>query len=77
MDPQLHTSGPCLSRAEYSAVTRDNSIASHVTISGGRTDDLVRVFVNVSLEVLQDLTFSRLLFFQQTSETYSYRATHR
>ena len=76
MDPQLHSNGPCLSKAEYKSVTLDDSISSRVTISGGRTDDLVRVFVDIRLQVLKDTSFSRLFFFQQTSETYSYRATH-
>ena len=71
MDPQLHSSGPCLSKAEYTSTTLDDSLTSRVTISGSRTDDLVRVFVDVQLEVLADVSFSRLVFFQQTSETYS------
>ena len=42
LDPQLHVSGPCFSNAEYTAVTLDDAVSSHVTISGSRTDDLVR-----------------------------------
>jgi len=76
MDPQLHASGPCLSKAEYTSVTLDGSVRSRVAISGGRTDDLVRVFIDLQLTVEQDITFSRLVFFQLTSETYSYRADH-
>ena len=77
MDPQLHSNGPCLSSAEYTAVTLDNAISSRYTIRGGRTDDLVRVYMDLKLEVRQDVSFSRLFFFQLTSETYSYRATHQ
>ena len=76
MNPQIHSSGPCLSKAEYSAATLDGSITSRLTVSGGRTDDLVRVFVDIHLEVVRDVSFSRLVFFQQSSETYSYHATH-
>ena len=76
LNPQIHSSGPCLSKAEYSAVTLDGSITSRLTVSGGRTDDLVRVFVDIHLEVVRDVSFSRLVFFQQSSETYSYHATH-
>ena len=104
LDPQLHVSGPCLSKADYTAVTLDGAVSSHVTIRGSRTDDMVilnlnlnphphpnrkpnlnltykltqqvRVFVDVRLEAIRDTTFSRLVFFQLGSETYSYRATH-
>ena len=76
MDPQLHANGPCLSSAEYTAVTLDDAISSRYVVRGGRTDDLVRVYMDVQLEAHRDLAFSRLFFFQQTSETYSYRATH-
>ena len=44
---------PCLSNAEYTAVTLDGSLATRVEISGGRTDDLVRVFMEVQIDVLQ------------------------
>ena len=76
LDPQLHVSGPCLSKAEYTAVTVGGAVSSHVTIRGGRTDDMVRVFMDIHLEVLANTSFSRLLFFQLGSETYSYHATH-
>ena len=36
----------------------------------------MRVFVDVRLKAIRDTTFSRLVFFQLGSETYSYRATH-
>ena len=41
LDPQLHVSGPCLSKADYTAVTVDGAVSSHVTIRGSRTDDMV------------------------------------
>lgn len=75
LDPQLHVSGPCLSKADYSAVTLDGAISSHVTLSGSRTDDLVRVFIDVRLTALHATAFKRILFFQLASETYSYEGT--
>ena len=74
LDPQIHTSGPCLSNASYRSITRDESIQSTVTISGGRTDDLVRVFIHVQYAVQKDVDFSRLVFFQAGSETYNYHS---
>jgi len=35
MDPQLHTSGPCLSDAEYASVTVDDALSQRVRIRGG------------------------------------------
>ena len=61
-------SGPCLSKAEYTAVTVGGAVSSHVTIRGGRTDDMVRVFMDIHLNVLANTSFSRLLFFQLGSE---------
>jgi len=75
LDPQLLSSGPCFSEARYSAITLDESITSSVTISGSRTDDLVRVFMDVRLDVLGDIEFSRLAFFQMSAEVYSYGAS--
>lgn len=74
LDPQLHTSGPCLSNASYTSVTHDDSLWTNVQISGGRTDDLVRVFIHVQVRVLKDVNFTRLVFFQAGSETYNYYA---
>ena len=47
LDPQLHVSGPCLSKADYTAVSLNEALSSHVTIRGSRTDDVVRVFVDI------------------------------
>ena len=74
LDPQLHVSGPCLSKAEYTAVTVGGAVSSHVTIRGGRTDDMVRVFMDMHLEVLANTSFSRLLFFQLGSVNPSTQA---
>jgi hypothetical protein len=74
LDPQLLSNGPCLSNATYSSISSDGAIASDVQVSGGRTDDLVRVFFHVKHTVLQATTFSRLAFFQFGSETYNYNS---
>ena len=76
VDPQLHVGGPCLSKAEYTGVTLDESVLTRLIVRGSRTDDMVRVFVDIHLEVAKDVAFSRLFFFQLGSETYSYRAAH-
>ena len=72
VDPQLHTSGPCLSNASYVSVTEDGAVSSRVEVSGARGDDLVRVFIRVRLDVTRDYTFSRLSFYTMGSETYNY-----
>lgn len=71
---QIRTSGPCLSDALYTSISDDGAIKSKIRVSGGRTDDLVRVFIHVRNEVLQDTSFSRLAFFQMGSETYNYNS---
>jgi hypothetical protein len=76
LDPQLHSNGPCLSNASYSSVTLDDSLKVDVQVSGGRTDDLVRVFFHIKVKVTKDVPkFTRLVLFQFGSETYNYRAT--
>ena len=74
LDPVIRSNGPCLSNASYVSVTEDNAIQSNIEISGGRTDDLVRVFLHQRLNVTKSMKFSRLAFFQFGSETYNYRA---
>ena len=74
LDPQLHANGPCLSNSSYAGVTRDGAVSSRVEISGGRTDDLVRVFFHVQLRVLTDTDFTRLALFTLGSETYNYHS---
>jgi hypothetical protein len=63
-----------LSKATYTAKSVDDSVATSVEISGGRTDDFVRVFMRIRLTALKDVPFSRLVFFQIGSETYNHHA---
>ena len=74
VDAQIHANGPCLSNASYSSVTSDNSIATVVHISGGRTDDIPRIFISVKIDVLQNTKFSRLSFFQLGTENYNFNS---
>ena len=69
---QIRTSGPCLSDALYTSITDDGSIKSEIQVSGGRTDDIVRVFIHVKHTVLKATSFKRFAFFQMGSETYNY-----
>ncbi|CAB9515166.1 Cohesin domain [Seminavis robusta] len=74
LDAQLHANGPCLSNATYTSVTIDGAIQSRVQVSGGRTDDLVRMFIHLRYTVVNATQFSRLVFFQMGSETYNKHA---
>ena len=75
LDPQLHSNGPCLTNASYTSLTLDESLSIEVKVSGGRTDDMVRVFFHVRVKVLKDVPkFTRLVLFQFGSEMYSYNA---
>jgi len=74
LDAQLFANGPNLSNALYTSVSNDDAIKSEVRIRGGRTDDLVRVFLHVRNTVLKDVDFTRLAFFQFGSETYNYNS---
>jgi hypothetical protein len=75
LDPLIHTSGPCLSNASYTAVTADGSISSRIEISGGRTDDFPRYFIKIRYQALKDVAFSRLVFFQAGAENYNKKPT--
>jgi len=77
MDAQIHTSGPCLSNSSYVAISEDEALETHVTIAGGRTDDLPRTFFHVRLRALKATTFSRLVFFQIGSEGYNYNVGYQ
>ena len=77
LNPLIHASGPCLSNASYTAITADETMSSHVEVSGARTDDFVRLFLKLRYKALKSFTFSRLAFFQTGSETYNYRALQK
>jgi len=75
MDPQIHVNGPALTNATYSSMSSDEKIRSTVQISGGRTDDWVRVFFHIKYEVLADVAFSRIAFYQFGADNYLYHGT--
>lgn len=72
IDAEIGANGPCLSNATYSSLSSDESIRSKITMTGGRTDDLVRVHFHVQHTVLKATNFSRLAFFQYGADTYNY-----
>jgi hypothetical protein len=59
MDNVIRSPGPCLSNASYSFVSSDDKISARVTVSGGRTDDFVKMFFHLRYDVLQPMAFSR------------------
>jgi len=72
MDPQLHSNGPSLTNATYRSITADSKIRSTIQVSGGRTDDWVRVFMHVRYQVLAETSFSRMAFYQFGADNYLY-----
>ena len=72
MDSRIHSSGPCLTNATYTSVSADETISSKVQVSGGRTDDWVRVFFHVRYDVLKSAPFSRIAFYQHGADNYAY-----
>ncbi|KAL7568304.1 hypothetical protein ACA910_022639 [Epithemia clementina (nom. ined.)] len=72
---RLMTTGPCLSNVTYNLLSDDGAIQSEIQMSGGRTDDIFRMFIRVRHSVLQSTSFSRLAFFQMGAETYNYFPT--
>ena len=75
VNARLLANGPCLSNATYTSLSQDGAIQSTIQISGGRTDDMVRMFIHVRHEALRSTGFSRLAFFQMGSETYNWHPT--
>eukprot|EP00656_Telonema_subtile_P023161 TRINITY_DN244_c0_g1_i3.p1 TRINITY_DN244_c0_g1~~TRINITY_DN244_c0_g1_i3.p1 ORF type:complete len:940 (+),score=120.88 TRINITY_DN244_c0_g1_i3:45-2864(+) len=75
LDPQIHSSGPCLTNATYYSITADGAIQSRVQISGGRTNDWVRVLFHIQYTVVKQTNFSRLAFYQFGADRYSYHNT--
>ncbi len=66
-----HRQGPCLTEVTF-AGRIGNGIAQSVTVSLGRTDDLVRGVYRLRMDVTQPMEFSRFVLFQIGADTYSY-----
>ena len=53
-------------------MVRIGGIFRQVEVSGGRTDDMVRMFFHLRYDVRNTTTFSRLALFQMGADWYSY-----
>jgi hypothetical protein len=69
-DANILSPGPCLSNASFTQTSADGAISMQLSISGSRTDDFTKHFFHFRYEVLQDMNFSRLAFFQHASDYY-------
>ena len=58
-----YQTGPNLTNAVYTGVSRDDKISAKVSVRLGRTDDLVRAYYNMEYTFLEDVTYTRLAFF--------------
>ena len=63
--------GPNLTDVVYAGVTDDGKIEASLRTQLGRTDDLVRVYYQISYTFLEDVDYSRLAFFQVAADNYS------
>jgi hypothetical protein len=63
--------GPNLSDVTYSGVTSDGRIRVDATPQLVASDDLVRTFIHLSFEFLEDVEYDRLAFFQVAADNYS------
>ena len=62
--------GPNLTRVTYAGVSADGCIASRVTVSTPRCDDINRAFHRFRYDVLKATPFQRLAFYQLGSDHY-------
>ena len=65
-----HRQGPCLTEVTY-AGRAGEGLNHRVTVSLGRSDDLVRGTYRIRLDVEKAVDFSRLVLFQIGADTYS------
>ena len=63
--------GPCLTEVMYAGHTGP-ALEHSVTVSLGRTDDIVRGIYRLRLDVKKAIDFSRFVIFQIGADTYSY-----
>ena len=63
--------GPCLTEVIYAGHTGP-ALEHSVTVSLGRTDDIVRGIYRLRLDVKKAFDFSRFVIFQVGADTYSY-----
>lgn len=63
--------GPNQTRVSYAGITSDGKIEGQLTTLLGRTDDVVRVYYQLSYTFLQEVSYNRLAFFQVAADNYS------
>ncbi|MDB4537193.1 hypothetical protein N9230_01095 [Akkermansiaceae bacterium] len=71
MKTSYHKYGPCLTEVSYEGKIGE-AMKHRMTMSLGRTDDVVRGTYRVRLEVEKAVDFSRFIFFQVGSDTYNF-----
>jgi hypothetical protein len=76
MRTAFHRQGPCLTEVTYAGHT-GSAVEHSVTVSLGRTDDVVRGTYRLRMDVNQAMEFSRLVLFQIGADTYSYTGERR
>ena len=62
--------GPNLTDVSYIGITDDEKIAATMQTHLGRTDDVVRSFYHISYTFLEDVSYSRMAFFQVAADRY-------
>ncbi|MCC6143906.1 MAG: hypothetical protein IT368_08870 [Candidatus Hydrogenedentes bacterium] len=63
--------GPNLTDVVYAGVTADGKIAAKIEVSTPRCDDVNRAYHRVRYDVLEDMEFSRLAFYQLGADNYN------
>lgn len=71
MRTTYHKYGPCLTEVTYEGKITD-AIQQKMTVSLGRTDDLVRGTYRIRMDVQKAIHFSRFVIFQVGSDTYNF-----
>ena len=71
MQATRHRQGPCLTEVSYSGELTDG-VNHSATVSLARTDDMVRGFYRIRLNVEKATDFSRLVLFQVGADTYNF-----
>jgi len=69
--------GPNLTRVTYAGVSADGCIASRVTVSTPRCDDINRAFHRLRYDVLEPTRFQRLAFYQLGADHYLWFPFHK
>ena len=76
MRTRHHKYGPCLTEVTYAGKIQ-NGLKHQMTVSLGRTDDLVRGTYRIRLDVDEATDFSRFVIFQVGSDTYNFTREHK